>query len=224
MKEELISELPKTQNWIFILFLFCFFVYVQLLTKKGLLFAMLNDFFFTKNRQSVFCEKIGNGIVSKLFLSLQTVILFSLAIYCMLLHLFNLKFENSLQLLTNLGVISSFIIAYILYKFLLNVLVSHIFFQKKNILLWNNYFFSIFSLCGLCLFIPVLLIFYLGNIFYFYFVLGCFLFAEILILNKFYMLFFHKKSILHYFILYLYIQTIVPLCLLYKVMIYFTNT
>ncbi|GMO36221.1 MAG: hypothetical protein Pg6B_07350 [Candidatus Azobacteroides pseudotrichonymphae] len=225
MKEELISELPKAQNWIFILFLSCFFVYVQLLTRSMLFFAMLNDFFLAKGKQNIFYEGIGDEIVRKIFWFIPTIILFSIAIYCTLLHFSSLKFETNIQLFIDLGVISLCTTTYILYKFLLNILMGHIFFQKKDVLLWSNYFFSAFSLCGLCLFVPVLLMFFLESVYYFcfYFTLWCLFVTEILILNKSYVVFFHKKSVLHYFILYLYIQVVTPLCFFYKIVIHFTS-
>jgi hypothetical protein len=121
-----------------------------------------------------------------------------------------------------LGIVSSLIIVFFIYKFLSNILIGNIFFQKENVHLLNYNLFSIISLSGLVLFIPTLLMFYVKEAYYFcfYFNLIYFLFVEVLMVYKIYVIFFHNKGLLLYFILYLCAQEIVSLYLSYRALIY----
>jgi hypothetical protein len=122
-----------------------------------------------------------------------------------------------------LGVTASFILLFILYKFIVNFAVGHIFFQRESVQLWNNLFFSIVSLSGIVLFFPALLIFYFPSSFYIsaYFFLFYSLFVNSLIFYKIYQIFFQQKHALLYFILYLCTQELLPLFFVYKALVYF---
>jgi hypothetical protein len=224
MIEEVISEWPVAQNWGFVLFLFCFFISMQLLGKRIRLFSsMLHGIFRERNRQSIFTEPVDNEFLTKILLCLQTVILTAIIIYCTLFHSKDIPFETiAQQLFWTLGSVSLLIIIFFLYKFASNVLIGNVFFPKENVLLLNFNLFSIISLSGFVLFIPTLLMFYVSNAYYFcfYFNIIYFLFIEILMIYKIYVIFFHHKSLLLYFILYLCAQEIVPLYLSYKALDY----
>jgi hypothetical protein len=225
MKEELLSEWPIAQNWGFVLFLFCFFISMQLLGKRSRLFSsMLHGLFREGNRQSIFFEPVDNEVLTKLLLCLQTVILSAVCVYCVFIHdTAAIEFETmAQQLFWTLGTVSLVIIVFILYKFASIVLIGNIFFPKENVILLNYNLFSIISLSGFILFIPALLMFYVNSAYYFclYFNLIYFLFVEILIIYKIYVIFLHSKRFLLYFILYLCAQEIVPLYLVYRALIY----
>jgi hypothetical protein len=224
MTEEILSEWPLAQNGVFILFLFCSFISMQLFgAGRKLLSSMLYSLFREKDRQSIFSETVDNELISKIFLCLQTVILISILVYCTFAHEWYLKFETVTQLFRLLGGTALLIIVFLLYKFLSNIVISSIFFEQENVHLWNDNFFSIMSLSGLVLFIPALLMFYVPEAFYFcfYFSLAFFLFVEILTFYKIFVIFFHHKSVLLYFILYLCAQELVPLYLSYKALVHF---
>jgi hypothetical protein len=223
LTEELLSEWPLAQNWIFVLFLFCFFISMQSLGASGkLLSSMLYSLFRGKDRQSIFSEPVDNEWISQIILSLQMVILSAVIIYCTIAHVGYFRFETVAQLLRWIGGISALIIVFVLYKFLTNLLTSFIFFQKDSMHLWNDNFFSILSLSGLVLFVPALLMFYVKEAysFCFYFSLIYFLFVEVLMFYKIFIIFFQHTSRLLYFILYLCAQEFVPLFLAYKALMY----
>ncbi|MDR0680449.1 MAG: DUF4271 domain-containing protein [Dysgonamonadaceae bacterium] len=223
MTEELLSEWPVIQNLGFVLFLFCFFISMQLLGKgRRLFYSMLHSLFRKKSRQSIFFEPVDNEMISKLLLSFQTIILSSIFIYCSFSHASDVPFETVVQLFWLLGIASALIIVFFLYKFLSNILIGIIFFQKESVHLFAYNIFSIISLSGLVLFIPTLLIFYVKEAYYFcyYFNLIYFFFVEMLIVYKIYMIFFHDKRLLLYFILYLCAQEIVSLYLSYRALVY----
>jgi hypothetical protein len=223
MKEELLSEWPVVQNWGFVLFLFCFFISMQLLGRgRRLFYSMLQGLFRKKNRQSIFFEQVDNEMISKLLLFLQTIILSSIFIYCVFSHAADTPFETVTQLLWLLGIASALIIVFFLHKILSNILIGNVFFNKENVRLLNHNLFSIIALSGLILFIPTLLLFYVKEAYYFcyYFNLLYFLFVEALIVYKAYVIFFHDKRLLLYFILYLCAQEIVSLYLSYRALIY----
>jgi hypothetical protein len=220
----LLSEWPIAQNWIFVLFLFCFFITMQLFEDKNRLFiSMLHNLFGKKEyRQSIFSESVNNELICKIFLCLQTAALSSLIIYIVLVHTAEITFESVDQLFKLLGAITLSVVVYILYKFSSVIIVGNIFFQKQDLQQWNETFFSLVSLNGLFLFIPALLMFYMRNAYFLcYFVLIYLFLVELLTIYKTFVIFFHHKVHFLYFILYLCGQEIIPLYFLYKVIVYF---
>lgn len=224
LREELLSELPAAQNGMFLLFLICFFVSMILIGNSGkLLPSMLYNLFRETDRQSIFSETIDNEAVIKMILSVQTVLLSSVIIQCIFLHACQESFQSVVRLFQLLGGTILLIIAYFVYKFLANLLISSIFFPKESRQVWHDNFFSIISLSGLVLFIPALGIFYIEEAYYpaLVFCILYFLFVQILTFYKIFIIFFQQKSALLYFILYLCAQELVPLFLVYKALIRF---
>jgi hypothetical protein len=223
LSENLLSEWPVAQNWGFIIFLFCFFVSVRLFEgRKQLLSSMLNRLFRENDRQSIFSDSISNELISRILLSLQTVVLLAVIFYRVLFPIRYSSSEANSQLFLTMGEIFLVVIIFILYKFLSTWAVGVVFFHKENVHRWNETFFSLISICGLVLFIPALLMFYIEEAhFFYYFVLLFLFFVEILVFYKVYSIFFHHKGYLLHFILYLCAQEIAPLYLVYRAVVYF---
>ena len=226
MIEELLSELPIVQNWGFILFLLFFFISIWFLRKEKLLSFMLESLFRRKERQSKFFTLVHNELGVKLLLCLQTVVLSSISIYYTFHYFTGFSIDSANQLFLFLATVSLAVLIYFLYKFLMSTLIGNVFFQKEQVQLWNESFFSIISLSGLVLLIPTLLLFFLPQtfLFCFSFLVLYFLFVVALMTYKVYTIFFARKSLLLYFILYLCAQEILPLYFLYKVLVYLFNT
>jgi hypothetical protein len=222
MIEELLSEQPVIHNWGFILFFLCFLITIRLLRKEKLLFSMIESVFRQKERQAV----VNNELAIKLFLCLQTIVFSSISIYFIFNYFTGFSIDSASELFLFFGILSLLLLVFCLYKFLLNTLVGSVFFQKEQVRLWNDNFFTIISLSGLVLFIPTVLLFYFPSsfLFCFYFIVIYLLFTLILITYRIYVIFFHHKSALLYFILYLCAQEIVPLYFLYEVLVYLFNT
>lgn len=224
MQEQLLSEWPIAQNLGFVLFLVCFLITMQVLGSGRRLFAaMLEGLFRERNRQSIFFENIQHEFINKLVLAAQTVILLSVFIFCLISYYTNMPLESMSQLLWICGISSVVIIVFLLFKFILNYLVSTIFFEKEQVSLFNQNMFSIVALGGLVLFMPTVMLFYVKESFYFgfYFNLTFFALVELLIGYKIYTIFFREKLLLLYFILYLCALEAVPLYLGYRTLIYF---
>jgi hypothetical protein len=226
MKENILSEWPVAQNLLFVLFVLCFLACMQFVGNSSRLFtSMLHRLFRNQERQS-FSQTVNNEFLIKLTLCLQTILMASILIYCIFSHTMNLPFETTSQLVRTLGGTAGIILLFVLYKFLTNNGVGLVFFQWESMQLWNNLSFSIVSLSGMVLFFPALLIFYFPDTYYIYAILALlyFLFIEILTFYKIYKIFFHRKSSLLYFILYLCAQELLPLFCVYKTLAYFYKT
>ena len=224
MTNEILSELPVAQNLLFILFAFCFFAGIQLIGPyRRLLMEMLYHLFRRQEQQNVSSQPVNKEFFIKLILCLQTILLFSILIYCVFSHAWKLPFETTLHLIHTLGGTALIFLLFILYKFLSNYGVGFVFFQRENVQSWNDLFFSIVALSGIVLFVPALLIFYFPNTFYLCVSLSLlyFLFVEFLMSYKIYKIFFQQKSSLLYFILYLCTQELLPVFFAYKALVYF---
>jgi len=224
MTEELLSELPQAQNTFFILFLLCFIANMRVLGRsRRLLGSMLRELFRKQERQSIFFETVSNEVLIKLILCLQSILMISIIVHCTFSQAWNLPFETTSQLFYSIGGTGLIILIFILYKFLTNLGVGLVFFQKEDLQLWNNLFFSIISLSGMILFIPAVLIFYFQNIYYICLSVALlyFLFVEGLMFYAIFSIFFRQKSALLYFILYLCAQELLPLFFVYKALAFF---
>jgi hypothetical protein len=217
--EELLSPRIQFQNWGFILFLACFFIFVQVFSSGSkLLLSMLKGFSGSSNRESIFAEQINNEFIIKLLLCFQTIILCSVNLFSYYVYQVDILPEHSSQMFSFIFKSSALLFLFFLYKFLIYNLVGNIFFSKESLHEWNDYYFSIICLSGFVLFFPTLLLFYIEKIVY----ICCFFYiihiiaVIILIFRKIYVLFFPRKALLLYFILYLCAQEIIPFYFLYK--------
>ena len=213
----------ETNNWGFILFFICFFIIASIISNRNkLLPSVFSGLFRNKDRHNLFYGTVTNETLNKLFLSLQTVLLLSIIIYCYVVHERFLPVTNLTQLLIFLGKCSLLLIIFFIYKFLTYSAIGAIFFEKETVLQWNYDYFSLISLNGIFLFFPALILFYVepAYIFCIYFLVFYLIFNLLFIFYKIYTLFFHRKERLLYFILYLCTQEIIPLYLVYRGFVY----
>ena len=223
MIKELLSEWTLVQNWIFIIFLFCFLINVRVLgSRRKLVSTMFYSLFRKNERDSIFAEPIDNEFASKILLSIQTILLSSLIIYCILIHDTVMDFNTANNLLYIFAGTCLIILFFILIKFLLNTIFGNIFFSGDKVRLWNDTLFSILAVSGLILFIPTLFMFYIEGVYKicYYFVLFYLVILVILTIYKIYEIFFLRKGLFLYFILYLCTLEIMPLFLVYKACFY----
>ena len=212
-----------TNNWGFILFLICFLITVIIVSNRN---RFLNSIFYrlyqNKDRKSVFYQTVTYENFNKIFLSIQTIILTSIIIYCYAVHESFLSVASFTQMLQFIGKCSFILMIYLLYKFLSYSIIGAIFFKKETVIHWNEAFFSLISIDGIILFIPTLIIFYVDKAYYFciYFFIFYLFFNIFFIFYKIYVLFFRVKLRFLYFILYLCAQEIIPLYLVYRSLIY----
>jgi len=213
----------EANNWGFILFFICFFILISVIGNKNkFLRSMFSGLFRNKDRHNIFYETVTNETLNKFFLSLQTILLLSIVLYCYASHENFLSVTSLTQMLLFIGQCSLILIIFFAYKFLAYLAAGAIFFKKDAIQQWNEDYFSLISLNGILLFLPVLILFYVETAYTFcvYFMSFYFIFNLIFIFYKLYTLFFHKKQRLLYFILYLCTQEIIPLYLVYRGFVY----
>ncbi|MCC8144959.1 MAG: DUF4271 domain-containing protein, partial [Bacteroidales bacterium] len=204
MTEELLSEWPKAQNWIFVIFLFCFLINVHVLgARRKMITTLFYSLFRPNEKDSLFTEPVDNEFVSKILLSFQTILLFAIILYCVLIHESLVTFDWVRNMLILVGGAAGILLLFGLIKFLLNYLFGNIFFEREKVRLWNETLFSMLSLSSLFLFIPALIMFYIPAAYFFcyYFVLLYLLFFIFLTIYKIYEIFFLRKRLLLYFIL-----------------------
>jgi len=218
-----ISELGLINNAGFIIFLCCFLLIVFVLGKEPhLIKYVLEELFKRKEKSNLFTESLSHTLSYKLLLSLQNTIISTLFIYVIAKHYSYIN-DLSLQFFFEFS-INAFILVFIffLYKIATTNIIGYVFFQKEQINQWNENFYSILSLSGLCLFFPILLAFYDGAFFSFglYFSLFILFFSFLLLNYRTYITFFQQKNSLLNFILYLCAQEIIPIYIIYKGIIY----
>jgi len=210
-------------NWGFILFFTCFFIIVSVISKNNkFIISLLGRLFRNNERNSMFYENVTNETYNKIFLCIQTIILFSIIIYCYAVHENLVSISSLTEILIFIGEMSLLLIIFLLYKFLTYSIIGAVFFKRETMSQWNEDFFSLISINGILIFIPVLIIFYVEKayavciyFFIFYFILNLFF-----IFYKIYTLFFQDKQLFFYFILYLCTQEIIPLYLIYRGFLY----
>jgi hypothetical protein len=218
-----ISVKNDMNNWGFILFLVCFFIFVYIVSQRiKLLFSMASGLFRNKDRQSIFFETVNNEFLNKFLLGFQTTILASIILYCQAVHEQVFSSESPFRMFLFMGISSLILLVFILYKFLTYTFIGNVFFKKDVIHQWNDNFFSLICLSGNVLFFPALILFYVEQAYFFcmYFIFIYLFFITIVIFYKIYVLFFQGKRLLLYFILYLCTQEIIPLFLIYRGLTY----
>ena len=214
-----ISLKQAENNWGFILFFVCFLIIVSMVSKKNKFFlSLFSRLFRNKERNSMFFETVTNETLNKCFLCFQTIILLSIITYCYAVYENYILISSLTDMLIFIGKISFLLSIFLLYKFVSYYMIGAIFFKKETVIQWNDDFFSLISINGIFLFLPVLILFYIEKayIFCIYFFIFYFILNLFFIFYKIYTLFFHDKQRLLYFILYLCTQEIIPLYLIYR--------
>lgn len=176
------------------------------------------------NRSQTVSAGIFTGqLLNILLFCIQTVLLTSIILYCKAVSESIFQVESSSGMFSFLGVTFLLLGLFIAYKYLTYSFTGYIFFDKETEQQWNDTFSSAICVSGVILFFPALILFYTEQIdaYGVYCVLLYFIFIQIVLLYRQFVLFFNKKGGLIYFILYLCTQEIIPLFLLYKGFIYF---
>ncbi|GHT66243.1 hypothetical protein AGMMS50239_27410 [Bacteroidia bacterium] len=222
LTEEPIAGRAQTQNMGFILFLVCFFILIYQVSKNSKLLLAMADKLFGNRTQTTTGMIFAGESPNILLFCIQTILLTSIIVYCNALNNEVFHVESPSGMFIFLGFAILLLSLFIGYKYLTYSFIGYVFFDKESEQRWNDTFSSAICLSGIILFFPVLFLFYVGQIYTygFYFVLIYFIFIQIVLLYRQFVLFFNKKSSLLYFILYLCTQEIIPLFLLYKGFVY----
>ncbi|MDR1632874.1 MAG: DUF4271 domain-containing protein [Dysgonamonadaceae bacterium] len=225
LQEEPIAGRTQTQNMGFILFMVCFFILIYQVSRNSKLLLAMKGKLFGNRSQTVSSEIFTGQFLNILLFCIQTVLLVSIILYCKAVSEGILQMELSSEMFAFLGLTSLLLGLFIAYKYLTYSFISYIFFDKETKQRWNDTFSSAICVSGVILFFPALILFYAEQIAAYgvYLVLLYFIFIQIVLLYRQFVLFFNKKGGLIYFILYLCTQEIIPLFLLYKGFVYFFN-
>ncbi|MDR0428009.1 MAG: DUF4271 domain-containing protein [Dysgonamonadaceae bacterium] len=227
MTEELLPEWAAIQNCIFLFFLACLFIDVWVITTyKNPIILLYHDLFKKDERKGIFADTTGHRFFGKFLLSLQTVIIFAIVIYCIAIRPADPVEETVYQTISDLLLIIVLLGLFIIAKFILNALFGSIFFDKESLGLWSDTFFSLLSSGGFILFFPALFMFYIKDVYLFclFFIVIYSIIAVFLTIYKISTTFFHRKIFSLYFILYLCGLEIIPLFLISKVFMLLFST
>ena len=222
LTEEPIAGRTQTQNMGFILFLVCFFILIYQVSKNSKLLLAMTGKLFGNRSQTTSGELFIGQFPNILLFCIQTILLTSIIIYCHAMNGGIFHIESSSRMFIFLGLTALLLGLFVGYKYLTYSFIGYIFFDKEVEQRWNDTFSSAICLSGVILFFPTLILFYVEGTYAYgvYFVLLYFIFIQIVLLYRQFVLFFNKKSGLLYFILYLCAQEIIPLFLLYKGFVY----
>lgn len=223
LTEEPLAYLPRLNNWVFLLFLFCFLIMVRLFSDGARTLSLIFELVFrSKERQNLFSTSVDHELLIKFLLVLQTTLLLSILIPCAYLH----NTDDALVLfdrfLWMVGLVFLLLLVFALYKCLAYFIVGKLFFPQGSLRQWTEYLLSVLSLLGVVLFLPVLLVFFLPSLYPFliYVCLLALIAAFILSINRAIRLFFNNKILSLGFILYLCAQEMIPLYFLYRGLFY----
>jgi hypothetical protein len=225
LSEEPIAGRTQTQNMGFILFVVCFFILIYQVGRNSKLLLAMTGKLFGNRSQTVSSEIFTGQFLNILLFCVQTVLLTSIILYCKAVGEGAFQMESPFEMFTFLGLASFLFGLFIIYKYLIYLFIGYIFFDREAEQRWSDTFSSAICVSGVILFFPALVLFYVEQIdtIGVYIVLMYFIFIQIVLLYRQFVLFFNKKGGLLYFILYLCTQEIVPLFLLYKGFVYFFN-
>ncbi|MDL2322480.1 DUF4271 domain-containing protein [Bacteroidales bacterium OttesenSCG-928-A17] len=222
-------ELPlqgnnEITNWVFVLFLVCFFINVFIVVRKlPLVFSMMDGLLHKKERQSIFYIQGNSGFSENFSMLTQSVLLLGVVSFCSRRYLSPDLFQDAPAVFLYLGKGILLFVSFFIYKYATYNLIGFSFFSKEQSQLWNSHFMAILCLIGVVLFVPALLFFFVSQLSIFCFwllvLLGFFVF--LLVVYTLFRIFFQDKVPLLYFILYLCAQEIAPLYVLYKGFVYF---
>jgi hypothetical protein len=223
---EPISQRSQWYDWGFIIFFITFAISVGIVSNRfKSLVLMVDNLFRNKERDSIFYGVISDELLNKLFLCLQTILLLSIAIFRCAVHKQIFPLESLSEMFVFVGLSMILLVVYFVCKFLSYLFVGTVFFDPETSRKWINNYLSIVCLSGITLFFPVLIYFYFEQAYHFCpFVFVLYLFFIISVkIHKIYVLFFQEKGALHYFILYLCTQELIPFYLVFRGFIYLFN-
>jgi hypothetical protein len=210
-----IPSLPQTENWVFAVLIFLFFIFVLSLSQSyGTILETAKTFFQVKERSSIFSNTTINDFRHRFFL-----ILFSTGVLSLYAYLIT-KGSTSVFTIKEYGY---FLIATSLYLGLKSIIIDvlgYIFIDPNNLKMAKISYFNIISFLGITLF--PLLIFdiyapvYIQNAIRIISLIIC-LIGCILIIIKLFQIFLHKIVASFYILLYLCTLEFLPLIVLFRV-------
>lgn len=214
MRDFFITSQPINEEWLFFVYLTCFFLFLFLKRQyQGRLFENIRYFLSSRKQQtqSFFTEQI-KSFWFRILMPIFTIAVFSVAIYLFLYEppkTFSLLTYGYLCIVTSL---------FFLFKRLVFSLLGYVFFDNKQTHYYQQIYFRLFFLLIVILF-PILFFYTYQTIFslnlYSILVITVLSFYIVLIIKLFQM-FFYKSIAYLYIILYLCTLEIMPLFLLFR--------
>lgn len=208
----------EKDNAIGVILLLCFLITSYILSKeKKFLSQRIKDFFYHRERSSIFNTSTISDIRFSIALTVQTSILAGVVFFYFFLKTSPQLIDYSPPqtiLLTYIGVC----LGYILIKWLMYHFIGWIFFNKTVVRSYLESYFTLIYYLGFLLFLLSLLLIYLNLSTFQCIIFSLFLIlsTKILMLYKWFRFFFRQTHGLFFLILYFCALEIVPCLLLYQ--------
>ena len=183
---------------------------------------MISNINATEQRQSIFETTEKDSFLFNVFMTFQSLFLCSIFIF-----LFTIEYKYFIRpdvstTFSAICILLLILLIFLLLKISLFTLFGRLFADKSaNKMLFTNYQ-ALLCIWGIFLYLPILWIFLVGKYFFIAFILFIisYLIFRIILIYRFFCIFFNKNTGLLFFSLYLCAQEIVPLVFLYEGLIY----
>jgi len=204
---------------------FCFFILSYVLSNgKRYLIQQVKDFFYVRERTSLFAVETGSDVRYRLLMILQTSLLLGIFFFDYS-HDFFPEISSLYSSWLLFGCYAGVIILFYILRVLLYTWVNWIFFDRKKNSIWLESYSLLYSLFGILLFPLLLLVIYFElsnvNTSLFFMVFG--ILGEIMLFYKCFNIFFSKMYGFLYFIVYFCALEMVPCLLLWQALITTNN-
>ena len=186
---------------------------------------MISNISSGEQRLSIFETTKKDSFLFTSFMTFQTLLLCSIFIFTTTVEYKYILKPDTVTTFTATGILLIILFIFFLFKRALYALFGHIFIEKSaNKMLFTNYQ-AIFCTWGIFLYFPVLWILLVGKYFFIAitFMIISYLLFRLILIYRFFYIFFNKNTGLLFFSLYLCGQEIVPLVFLYEGLIYMYN-
>jgi len=210
-----IPSLPQTENWVFGIVVFLFFLFVFSISKSyGTIPETIKTFFQVKERSSIFSNATINDFRVRFFLLIFSTGVLSLYAYLIL------NGSNSAFSIIVYGYFLIVTSLFLVFKSIIIDLLGYVFIDPRNLKMAKTSYFNIISFWGIALY--PLLIFkiyapvYLQNTIKIISLIIC-LIGCILIIIKLFQIFLDKIVASFYILLYLCTLEFLPLLVLFRV-------
>lgn len=209
-----LPSVPQTENWVFILLLSLFFLFVfTLMHSLSSIAETISTFFQVKERSSIFSKATVHDARTKAML-----VPFSVGVYSLYAYYAFYVPANGFSMLAFIKLVGV-TVAYWLLKYLIIELMGYVFVDIKSRKMARDAYFNLVFMLAIALF--PLLVFHIyspSNMHYITSLMsiGVCVVAELIVLIKLFQIFFQKIIASFYILLYLCTLEILPLLALYQ--------
>ena len=188
------------------IFAYAFYTCLPLFEK------MIRGVFSLKERQNLFDTATSESVFFNVFMRFQALFLYAVILFLVFCHITGIEIQRFSQAFSLMSILLIMLILIYLLKRLLYYLYGRVFISKGKYKLWNTNYHTLFYLCGICLYLPVVWLMLSNDYFIYALVLFCAIFVlfRISVIYIKIRIFYNKNNGFLFLMLYLCAQEIVP--------------